>query len=187
MKNGMNKIDAIDYMIARRRPKIKRPVWKNPLLKTSVSLAAITVVIGSGVLVCSMVLQNRQGALVKSCETTEKLSQQDTSAITRPIDDELFVLIEDYQNLNRLSPRRAVDTALYDMWQRFEREYKENPSEENNIILGHISKRGKQANRMLLSNTVGDKNPFLEQLYNELYEEKVSTSEVCIPQQTHSR
>ena len=171
MKNKPQETDPINYMIARRRPKIKRSVWKNPLFKTSVSLAAITAVIGSGVLVCGMVLKKWQNTPVRSYKTMDGLSHENVSAITHPIDVELYALIEEYQNFNRLSPRMAVDNALYDMWCRFDVDYKNNPSEEARICLTHITKRSKQANRVSLSNKVGDENPFLEMVYNETYKQ----------------
>ncbi|MBR5130246.1 MAG: hypothetical protein IKV03_03390 [Alphaproteobacteria bacterium] len=138
------------------------------ILKMGVSLSYLATLIGGGALVWGMGYKKEQNLLTLKSEQTASLSQCDINKIIHSLDAELFGYIERYQNYEGMSPRRAVDNALYEMWKYIENDYKNNSSEKARICLMHITKRGKQANRMLLSNVVGDCNPFLEMLYLEL-------------------
>ncbi len=196
MKKNTKETDPIDYMLACRRPKTKRSkkkrlqqkflTWRPYLLKAGVSVACMMMAVGGSVLTYTLSFQKGRNMPKQSSEQPSGLSQREINELTHSVDSELLILIDGYQKFNRLSPRLAVDTALYDMWERFDTAYKNNPTEENNLLLGHISKRGKQANRMLLSNTIGDNNPFLEMLYNDVHE-KVLSSENRLQPSVHSR
>ena len=158
-------------------------------LKASVSIAGImsTVVAGS-VLLCDVLNKESKSELKQTYAETCGLTQEEIAKIKRNIDIELFDLIQRYQNsmFERVSPRHAVEKAVYDMWERFKIDYAEVASEEHKIRFGHIEKRGCQATQMYLSNVVGDENVFLQMLYNDI-NKKVVPSKIHTSQNIHTR
>ena len=180
MSNNSKEYCPIEDMIMRRRSHVntvqnksfnkKIQYNRSCILKKPVRLFCLTILIGGSVMAWGMGYKGVTKGLTHQSEQSSVLSQDDVNKITRLIDAELYANIERYQNFEGLSPRRAVDYALYDVWKNHDVDYEKNPSEEARISLMHITQRGKQANRMLLSNIVGDRNPFLEMLHNELKE-----------------
>lgn len=158
-------------------------------LKASVSIAGImsTVVAGS-VLLCDVLNKESKNSLKHTYAETCGLTQEEIAKIKRNIDIELFDLIQRYQNsmFERVSPRHAVEKAVYDMWERFKIDYAEVASEEQKIRFGHVEKRGCQATQMYLSNVVGDENVFLQMLYNDI-NKKVVPSKIQTSQNIHTR
>lgn len=158
-------------------------------LMTSVSIAGImTAVVGGSVLLYSILNQESKRELNSTYAQTCGLSQEEIDKIKRDVDLELFDAIQGYQNqaFERIAPKQAVESAMYDVWQRFKIDYCDDASEECKIRFGHIERRGCQATQMYLSNIVGDENVFLQMLYDDI-NKKVVSSKVHAPQNIHAR
>ena len=158
-------------------------------LMASVSVAGImSAVVGGSALLYGVLNKESKNSLQQTYTDTCGLTQEEIAKIKRRVDIELVDLIQGYQNsvFERVSPRHAVEKAVYDMWERFKIDYTEEVSEEHKIRFGHIEKRGCQATQMYLSNVVGDENVFLQMLYDDI-NKKVVPSKVHAPQNIHAR
>lgn len=158
-------------------------------LMASVSVAGIvSAVVGGSVLLYGVLSKDSKNSIRQTYTDTCGLTQEEIAKIKRRVDIELIDLIQRYQNsvFERVSPRHAVEKAVYDMWERFKVDYTEGASDEHKIRFGHVEKRGCQATQMYLSNVVGDENVFLQMLYNDI-NKKVVPSKVHAPQNIHAR
>ena len=158
-------------------------------LMASVSIAGImSTVVGGSVLLYGVLNKESKNSLQQTYADTCGLTQEEIAKIKQGVDIELIDLIQRYQNsvFERVSPRHAVEKAVYEMWERFKVDYTEGASEEHKIRFGHIEKRGCQATQMYLSNIVGDENVFLQMLYDDI-NIKVVSSKVRAPQNIHAR
>lgn len=158
-------------------------------LMASVSVAGImSALVGGSALLYGVLSKESKNSIRQTYTDTCGLTQEEIAKIKQGVDIELIDLIQRYQNsvFERVSPRHAVEKAVYDMWERFKIDYTEGASEEHKIRFGHIEKRGCQATQMYLSNVVGDENVFLQMLYNDI-NKKVVPSKVHVPQNIHTR
>lgn len=158
-------------------------------LMASVSIAGImSVVVGGGVLLYGVLSKDSKNSLQQTYSETCGLTQEEIEKIKHSVDIELVDLIQRYQNsvFERVSPRHAVEKAVYEMWERFKVDYTDGTSEEHKIRFGHIEKRGCQATQMYLSNIVGDENLFLQMLYDDI-NKKVVPSKVQVFQNIRTR
>ena len=158
-------------------------------LMTSVSITGImSAVIGGSVLLYGVLSKDSKKSPQQTYTETCGLTQEEIAKIKRSVDIELIDLIQGYQNsvFERVSPRHAVEKAVYDMWERFKVDYTEGASDEHKIRFGHVEKRGCQATQMYLSNVVGDENVFLQMLYDDI-NKKVVPSKVQVSQNIHAR
>ncbi|MBO7257862.1 MAG: hypothetical protein J6V11_02855 [Alphaproteobacteria bacterium] len=155
----------------------------------SVSVAGIvSAVVGGSALLYGVLNKESKNSIRQTYTDTCGLTQEEIAKIKRRVDIELIDLIQRYQNsvFERVSPRHAVEKAVYDMWEQLKVDYTEEVSEEHKIRFGHIEKRGCQATQMYLSNVVGDENVFLQMLYDDI-NKKVVSSKAHVPQNIHAR
>lgn len=158
-------------------------------LMASVSVAGImSAVVGGSILLYGMLSKDSKNSPQQTYADTCGLTQEEIAKIKSSVDIELIDIIQGYQNsvFERVSPRHAVEKAVYDMWEQLKVNYTEEVSEEHKIRFGHIEKRGCQATQMYLSNIVGDENVFLQMLYDDV-NKKVVPSKVQVSQNIRTR